>query len=312
MNARTGELLMKVHSALSYNLGLVLRNKRRRRIGTASWIVLAASVVLATAKPVDAARSPDGIWEDVSEAAIAGGTRWVVPSSYRAVRLDVALLQAKLAQAPMEFTPAANNSALEMSFPLPDGRFVRFRVVESPIMEKGLASKFPEVKTYSGIGVDDPTQLIRFMVSLSGFYAFLSGSEGGVKMAPAGTGDAAECISYYVKDDPEERLGRCLVQEVDTEAPGPVVPANFSRGSDLRTYVLAAAATVEYTNANGGTVQSALNQIKANVNAVNLIYQRDMSIRLTSLEKRNGDGTWRRSIAIPSNANSSSGMRLYE
>src|SRR5205809_5515582 len=119
------------------NLDLVLGNKRHRRIGTAFWIALAASLVLVTVRPIEAARSPDGIWEDVSEAAMPRGKRWVVPSTYRPMRLDVALLQTKLAQAPMEFTPAAKNSALEMSFPLPGGRFVTFRVIESPIMEKG-------------------------------------------------------------------------------------------------------------------------------------------------------------------------------
>jgi hypothetical protein len=165
----------------SANLDLVIRNKRRRRVWTIFLFVSAILWVLVPDRPVEAERSPDGIWEDVTKAAIPGGKRFVVPSTYRPLRLDMALLQAKLAQAPMEFTPAARDSAVEIEFPLPNGRFVRFRVVESPIMEKALRSKFPENKTYSGVGVGDPTQLIRFMVSPSGFHAFLSVREGGIK-----------------------------------------------------------------------------------------------------------------------------------
>ena len=256
-------------------------NRKRSRMGLAVWILVAVSLALAMVRPAEGARSPDGIWEDVSQTVIPPGKRVAAPTAFRSVRSDLAMLQAKLAQAPMEFTPAARNSAPEISFPLPNGGFVRFKVVESPIVDKSTASKSSETKTYSGIGVDQPTDLIRFLVSPQGIHAFIMGSDGAVKMAPAGTGNAGDCISYYLKDDPEERQIRCFMQEVGVslEAPGPVVPANFSRGSDLRTYRFAAAATVEYTTANGGAIM-ALNQIKANVNAANLIYERDMSIRL--------------------------------
>src|SRR6476659_2189805 len=98
-------------------------------------IVFLFVAVSAPIKPVEAAQSPDGIWDDVSEAAIPSGRRFVVPATYRTLQLEMASLRANRARAPMEFTAAARNSPLEMSLPLPDGRFVQFSVVESPIME---------------------------------------------------------------------------------------------------------------------------------------------------------------------------------
>jgi hypothetical protein len=52
-----------------------------------------------------------------------------------------------------------------LELPHPDGGLALFRVVESPVMAPGLASKFPEIRTFRGEGVDDPTASVRFDVS---------------------------------------------------------------------------------------------------------------------------------------------------
>jgi hypothetical protein len=49
-----------------------------------------------------------------------------------------------------------------LSLPAPAGGFQRFSVAESPVMEPGLAAKHPDIKTYSGRGIDDRAATIRF------------------------------------------------------------------------------------------------------------------------------------------------------
>ena len=45
---------------------------------------------------------------------------------------------------------------------MPDGTFARFRVVESSMLAPELAAAFPDIRTYSGQGLDDPTATTRF------------------------------------------------------------------------------------------------------------------------------------------------------
>ena len=44
-----------------------------------------------------------------------------------------------------------------VSLPAPNGGFQRFALTHSPVMAPGLAAKHPEIRTYTGSGIDDPT-----------------------------------------------------------------------------------------------------------------------------------------------------------
>mgnify|MGYP001262157588 CR=1 FL=1 len=107
-------------------------------------------------------RSSDDVWELVNEGSITNaGERVTVPRVYRTVRLNKASLDLLLQQAPMEFS-SAGVAGVVLSLPMPDGSFSAFRVEESPMLEPALAAQFPEIKTYRGQGIDDPTQTARF------------------------------------------------------------------------------------------------------------------------------------------------------
>src|SRR6266850_2440824 len=123
-------------------------------------LLVSAAFVLSIVAAIfgQVAKQPnEKMWEAVQERSLdQSAKRLIVPLVYRTVRLDRAALMEALAGAPMEFTREATQNPI-IYLPMPDGTMARFRFEESPIMERGLAEKYPGFKTYRAQGVDDPT-----------------------------------------------------------------------------------------------------------------------------------------------------------
>ena len=71
-----------------------------------------------------------------------------------------------------------------LAVPGPDGKLQRFAVYETSIMEAGLAAKHPEIKTYAGQGIDDPTASIVADTSPLGFHASVRARQGALLRRP--------------------------------------------------------------------------------------------------------------------------------
>ena len=110
------------------------------------------------------------------------------------VRLNKAALDELLQHAPREGSGKA--STVIVALPMPDGTFARFRVVESAMLAPELAAAFPEIRTYSGQGLDDPTATTRFGWTQAGFHAVVIGSSGSVYIDPYAAGDVEHYISF--------------------------------------------------------------------------------------------------------------------
>lgn len=247
-------------------------------------IAFLALLGLPTAPPLGAAAVP--IWSDVAPGElVAAGQRDIIPARYRTVALDRAALDAVLLQAPLEGSANALVVDVTLELPLPEGGFGRFRVVESPIMAPELARKFPEIQTFLGQGLDDPTSVTRFDRTPNGFHAMVLSTSGTVYIDPYSRGDREHYIVYDTRDavNPSASDFRCEVHadasanrlvELTTGAP------NLPNGTTLKTYRLAVAATGEYTAFHGGTVPTAMAEIVTAMNRVNGIYERDLAIRM--------------------------------
>jgi hypothetical protein len=189
-------------------------------------------------------------------------------------------LRVTLAGAPLEFTPAARNPVV-VWLPMPDGSFGRFNVVESPIMEPGLAAQFPDIKTYLGQGIDDPAATVRFDITPLGFHSQILSPSGAVYVDPYSRGDTTLYSAYYKRDYTKQADGwQCLFNENQNRPTqlqgGPDVPS----GDQLRTYRLACACTGEYAAFFGGTVPNAQAAIVTAVNRVNGVYELENTVRL--------------------------------
>jgi hypothetical protein len=181
--------------------------------------------------PASAAAATSGT---VSTRTLAvGKTPALQLKRLHAASLDLAGLRAFTAGAPHERTAGASIArepgTLSIALPHPDGGYQRFTLVESAIMEPGLAAKHPEIKTYKGVGVDDPHATLRMDITPLGLHASVRSPNGGYFVDPYYRNDTATYASYAradlvnvhgalregSTDDPQVSLSRSFYGEAD-------------------------------------------------------------------------------------------------
>ena len=151
-------------------------------------------------------------------------------------------------------------------------------------MAPGLARLHPDIKTYSGRGVTDPSATIHADLSPIGFHASVRSATGAWYIDPFYVGRTPSAYaSYYGRD--AKKTNRTFVERevVPTKlrrsgrALPPVAP--FSTGEQLRTYRLALITDPGYATYHGGPPNVTPAKV-ALMNRVNQPYEDDLTIRL--------------------------------
>jgi len=224
---------------------------------------------------------------DISENTIPGARksmRHIAPRKYRTVRLDLTQLQPLLATAPDRFKPggAAPEQATVLSLPLPDGTWGRFRVAEASVMAPALQAKYPEIRCYTGTGIDDPTASLKCDLTPQGFHAMIrSARHAPVFIDPYRQGDREHCVVYRKQDLDDKEPFHCSLDEEYTAQEIAKNPAPDAVGDcTFRRYRLALACTGEYATFHGGTKPLVLAAMNTTMNRVNGIYERDLSVTM--------------------------------
>lgn len=208
----------------------------------------------------------------------------IVPQKFRTSVLDARAMKNFLWSLPPGSLINQNRQqAPVVELPMPDGNMAKFRVWESPVMEQGLAAKYPEIKTFLGQGIDDPYATIRMDYNpYFGFHAQVLSPSGRIDIDPYARYDVNNYISYYTSDIAPSEFFVCNVPQ---EAGSPQrIEAGPCRGTQLLTYRLALACTGEYSVAVAGaspTVPAVLAQMVTAINRVTGVYEQEVSARLT-------------------------------
>ncbi|MBL0018399.1 MAG: T9SS type A sorting domain-containing protein [Bacteroidetes bacterium] len=235
--------------------------------------------------------SAEGLWTDHGAKGMqTTGTRYIFPNKYRPMSLDFAGMKSFLATAPHENAVAIGSSMHILSLPMPEGGFEHFRIVYSPIMEAPLAAMFPEIRTYAGQGIEDPTAYIRLDATPQGFHAMvLRTGKSAVYIDPYAMGDTQLYISYLRKDFATSKVMTCDFVGNPAEEVDPQGGNNLRLFGDCikRTYRLALSATGEYTAFHGGTLALAQAAQVTTMNRVNGVYEREFAVRLNIIANNN-------------------------
>lgn len=160
----------------------------------------------------------NSIWIDVTTSSInVSGDRQIIPQEYRALKIDVNKLKALLESAPLEFTQEAKNNPVVIHLPMPDGSFERFRVIESPTVEKELSDKFPGLRTWSAQGIETPSATAKIDFTKKGFHAMVLSPNGDWFIDPYSAGTIEYYISYYKRNLKGKQMFECGVHELNEQ-----------------------------------------------------------------------------------------------
>ena len=273
--------------------GAPLVDFRPRLRGLGAGLLLALGLATGSAQG-QTGRPAAGYFQPDAAARTAAATSPLAATLVRsrAFTLNEAGLRAALATAPLEGQAGA--APLVLALPQPDGSSARFALREAPVMEAGLAARYPMIKTYAGIGLDDATATVRVDLTPAGFHAqVLSSSGSGFLVDPAILSDTRHVLSYYQKDvrASASKMAQCGV--VTTPAEGKASAARVaawragggstaarSSGAQLRTYRFALTSTPGFSAVCGNTKAGVLAVQVAFVNRMTGIMERELAVRL--------------------------------
>ena len=194
--------------------------------------------------------------------------------------LDIAKLKQSLANSPKRFA-STEKSGIIIAFPNAQGQMENYRIQESSNMDPELAARYPEIKSYIGIGVENRTSTIYFSISPLGLQTMTLGADKAAVFIEPYTTDL-NTYTVYRKSDKAASLTpfECKVIDVVQEEQG----ANFARpnadDATLRTFRLAMSVTGEYTTYFGGTKALALAAINNSMTRVNGVFEKDFAVRM--------------------------------
>lgn len=224
-------------------------------------------------------------WQAIHPALVQpAGHQHLFPSSYRSYVLNTAALKARLMTLPED--PA---QAVLLTLPTPDGGSRDFKVWQTPMMEPGLAAKYPGIRTFTAEAIDNSQVTAKIDCSPAGFHALIFAGNNTYFIDPYSDVEDGNYLCYYKRDYPRQSGMSCSFNgeglSVTESGEGPV--AQKANGASRRTYRLALACTGEYATAVGGatpTVASVLAQMVLIVNRVNGVYEREFAVTMTLVD----------------------------
>ncbi|HEY8895727.1 MAG TPA: zinc-dependent metalloprotease family protein, partial [Niastella sp.] len=206
---------------------------------------------------------------------------------------------------------AATHSTV-ISLPNADGQIEQFEIIEASNFEPALQAQFPEIRAFSGKGINDQYATLKLSLSPQGLQAMVFR-----------VGKENEFIEPYSADHtiytvfkkraqalpwkcttPEQILANNISNQLSS------IPNARSTG-DAKTLRLAQSVTAEYSNYFGATSASQVSLVLAAVNATltrcNGVYEKDLAIHLNLIAASTNVFYYNASTDPYSNASSGAG-----
>ncbi|WP_298484792.1 reprolysin-like metallopeptidase [uncultured Maribacter sp.] len=173
----------------------------------------------------------------------------------------------------------SKNNGISIYLPNENGVQEAFLVKESSVLSPILATKYPNIKSYTGYSINNPQDKVRFSISHKGIQSMVvHGNKSGNTYIEHVKGNTY--VSY--KRDKENKTEKDFICKTKASITNKSSSQALRPVDDqkLRKYRLAVSTTGEYTTFHGGTVTDALAAINATVTRLNQVFETDLAITL--------------------------------
>ena len=232
------------------------------------------------------------MWSRIDEAKISNTQlqRKAKIKKYQTFHLKLTDFKNNLQNAPNKEI-ALKSSSFKMQFPDENGKMISFLIKESPVMHPDLAKKYPNNKSFIGVGADDNSIKLRFSFNELGLHAMIVTKDRNVQYIDPLSKDKENYRVYARKElNIENNDFKCFTKNYETLKKSSL---NLKMANDkkLRTYRLALASTGEYSQyhidvAGAGGLNDAqkkeivLAAMTTAMTRVNAVYENDLAITM--------------------------------
>ncbi|NHM02662.1 reprolysin-like metallopeptidase [Flavobacterium difficile] len=214
-----------------------------------------------------------------------------LPLQFSIFEFNYQAFQNQLRNVPNRYTFNGVSNVV-VSLPLPNGELVDYRIVEASSFDEVLQARFPNIRSFAGNDIRNPSNVIRFSLSEeSGISATIrSATDETTYIIDPFSMDYKKFIVYdRAFTSGSKGKFNCFTKD-DVKQFGPDIEKtdnvilNNADDSVLRRFDLAQSCTAEYSNAFGATSAAQVNLVLAQYNAtltrVNAIYEQDFNVTM--------------------------------
>ncbi len=174
----------------------------------------------------------------------------------------------------------SNTTIIEI--PNEKGELEQFHVKESELFHPDLQAKFPQIRTYVGFNVKNPSITVRFRISPKGIKSMRFTPSEDVTYIESLHNDTSKCIVYkeHHRNNSHNPVKCGVIDQMSNANIGSNVLMKNADDGITRVYRLAVATTGEFTDQAGGTVADAMTIIADTVLYINEIFEGDFNVSL--------------------------------
>lgn len=219
----------------------------------------------------------DGLWQRTTSNSTLNKKINASDSDRLYYKLNSDFLKSKLDAATGK---ASKSSTSQITIPNSKGVLELFTVWESSNFEPELQAKYPEIRSYEGIGLDDKSAKIHFSVSPLGVQTMVFRSDKSTEFIEENPDDKTEYMLFAKSNSSSKQL-ICKTEDVHSDKTISGKTAKTASNTKVfKIMRLALSCTAEYTTYFGGTKAGALAGMNATMTRVNGLFNRDLAVKL--------------------------------